>query len=108
VLPSPGSRVNVRRPIQYPLANPRTRRHKPRDGKPDGVESGLPRAGRLYFVPSVSVVASRPMPEDLSALNAFLQEHRRCGQLDGGGDEGHVWMAYECGASIATRARLIG
>jgi len=41
------------------------------------------------------------MPEVLSAFNAFLQEHRRSGELDGGGDEDHVWMACECGASIA-------
>jgi hypothetical protein len=25
------------------------------------------------------------MPELLAALDAFLQEHRRCGELDGGG-----------------------
>jgi hypothetical protein len=36
-----------------------------------------------------------------SPLDAFLQEHRCCGELDGGGDEGHVWMACDCGASIA-------
>ena len=41
------------------------------------------------------------MPELLTALNAFLQEHRRCGELDGGDAEGHVWIACECGASIA-------
>jgi len=41
------------------------------------------------------------MPEVLAALNAFLQEHRCCGDLDGGGDDGQVWMACECGASIA-------
>jgi hypothetical protein len=40
------------------------------------------------------------MPEVLSALKALLQEHRRCGELDGGGDEAHVWMACECGATI--------
>src|SRR6266851_3592388 len=26
-----------------------------------------------------------PMPDLLAALDAFLQEHRRCGDLDGGG-----------------------
>jgi len=26
------------------------------------------------------------MPELLAALDAFLQEHRRCGELDGGVD----------------------
>jgi hypothetical protein len=41
------------------------------------------------------------MPEPLAAIDAFVQEHRRCGELDGGGDDGHVRMACECGASIA-------
>jgi len=42
------------------------------------------------------------VPETLSALAAFVAEHRRCGELDGGGDDGHVWMACDCGASIAS------
>jgi hypothetical protein len=41
------------------------------------------------------------MPELIDALDTFAQEHRRCGELDGGGDDGHVWMACECGANIA-------
>jgi hypothetical protein len=40
------------------------------------------------------------MPDVLSALNAFLQEHCRCGELDGGGDDSHIWMACDCGAVI--------
>jgi hypothetical protein len=40
------------------------------------------------------------MPDVLTALDAFLQEHRRCGELDGGLDRGHVWMACDCGADI--------
>src|SRR4029453_3965526 len=36
------------------------------------------------------------MPELLAALNAVLQEHRRCGELDGGGDDRHVWMVCNC------------
>jgi hypothetical protein len=43
---------------------------------------------------------ARPCPR-ISALNAFLQKYRRCGELDGGGNDSHVWMACECGASIA-------
>jgi len=39
------------------------------------------------------------MPDLLAALDAFLQEHRRCGEVDGG-VEGRVWMACECGADI--------
>jgi hypothetical protein len=41
------------------------------------------------------------MPELLAALDAFLQEHRRCGKLDTGVDGNRVWMACDCGASIA-------
>jgi hypothetical protein len=40
------------------------------------------------------------MPDLFTALDAFLQEHRRCGELDGGLDRGHVWMACDCGADI--------
>jgi hypothetical protein len=38
------------------------------------------------------------MPELLAALDVFLQEHSRCGQLDGGVDRSRVWMACDCGA----------
>lgn len=41
------------------------------------------------------------MPELLAALDAFLQENRRCGELDGGVDGERVWMACDCGAGIA-------
>lgn len=41
------------------------------------------------------------MPELLVALDAFLQEHRRCGELDGGVECERVWMACECGGGIA-------
>jgi hypothetical protein len=41
------------------------------------------------------------MPELLAALDAFLQEHRCCGELDGGVDGERVWMACDCGAGIA-------
>jgi hypothetical protein len=30
------------------------------------------------------------MPDVLSALIAFVAEHRRCGELDGGVDDGRV------------------
>jgi hypothetical protein len=35
------------------------------------------------------------------ALDAFLQEHRRCGALDGGVEGERVWMTCECGARIS-------
>jgi hypothetical protein len=37
----------------------------------------------------------------LNALDAFVGEHRRCGDLDGGLDNGVVWLACSCGAQIA-------
>ena len=40
------------------------------------------------------------MPELLAALDAFVQEHRRCGDLDGGVERGRVWMACDCRADI--------
>ena len=40
------------------------------------------------------------MPELLAALDAFMQEHRRCGEIDGGVDDQHGWLACDCGARI--------
>jgi hypothetical protein len=40
------------------------------------------------------------MPEILSALEAFVAEHRRCGVLDSGIDNGHVWFQCSCGGLI--------
>ena len=37
----------------------------------------------------------------LDDLNAFLQEHRRCGEMDGGVEDGRVWMTCECGAEMS-------
>jgi hypothetical protein len=36
------------------------------------------------------------------ALWAFYQEHRRCGDLDGGVEGARVWMTCTCGAVITT------
>jgi len=46
------------------------------------------------------------MPKLLAALDAFLQEHRHCGELNGDVDSEHVWMACDCGASIAHPFKL--
>ena len=46
------------------------------------------------------------MPELLAALDAFLQEHRRCGDLESGVDGERVWMACDCGARIAHPFKL--
>lgn len=40
------------------------------------------------------------MPELLAALDAFAQEHRRCGELGGGVERQHVWLRCECGAEL--------
>jgi hypothetical protein len=41
--------------------------------------------------------------ELLVALDAFLQAYQRRGELDGGVDGRRVWMACNCGATIAHR-----
>ncbi len=40
------------------------------------------------------------MADLLAALDAFLQEHRRCGEPEGGIDEAVVWMTCDCGARL--------
>jgi hypothetical protein len=45
------------------------------------------------------------MPDLLAALDAFLQEHRRCGELDGGVENERVWMACDCGANLVHPAQ---
>jgi hypothetical protein len=35
------------------------------------------------------------------ALLAFFEEHRRCGELDGGLEAGSLWMVCDCGARRA-------
>jgi predicted RNA-binding Zn-ribbon protein involved in translation (DUF1610 family) len=40
------------------------------------------------------------MPELLAVLDAFLQEHRRCGELDSGVENAVVWMCCTCGAQL--------
>jgi hypothetical protein len=39
-------------------------------------------------------------PEPLEALVAFVAEHQRCGELDGGRDGDYIWLACSCGARI--------
>jgi hypothetical protein len=57
-------------------------------------------------VPRRSVCSTpAPMPDLLAALDAFLQEHRRCGDLEGGVDGQWVWMSCECGASVQRPVR---
>ena len=44
--------------------------------------------------------ATLPRVTILAALDAFYQEHRRCGELDGGVKGDRVWMTCSCGAVI--------
>ncbi len=37
---------------------------------------------------------------DLGALDAFYQEHRLCGDLEGDVETDRVWMACTCGTGI--------
>ena len=36
---------------------------------------------------------------------AFVDDHKRCGDRDGGLDSGQVWMACSCGAQIVHPAK---
>ena len=36
-----------------------------------------------------------------AALWTFYEEHGRCGELDGGVEDGWLWMSGDCGARIA-------
>ncbi len=40
------------------------------------------------------------MPDVLNALVAFVAEHQRCGELDGGTDDARVWLTCSCGAQV--------
>jgi hypothetical protein len=47
------------------------------------------------------------MPELLAALDAFVQEHRRCGELEGGVDGDVVWISCQCGAELSLTAARV-
>jgi hypothetical protein len=44
---------------------------------------------------------SSAVPELFASPDAFVQEDRRGGELDGGVDRERVWMACDCRAGIA-------
>ena len=44
------------------------------------------------------------MPSLFEDLWAFYEEHRRCGELDGGVEGERVWMTRTCGAVINRNA----
>ena len=45
-----------------------------------------------------------PAVSPLSELDAFFTDHHHCGDLDAGVDGPIVWIACDCGASMARRA----
>lgn len=44
----------------------------------------------------------------LTDLVAFFEEHRRCGELDGGVEDGRVRMTCNCGAALTQPLPLRG
>jgi hypothetical protein len=43
----------------------------------------------------------------LTDLDAFFTDHHHCGDLDAGVEAEVVWIACECGASMARRADAV-
>ena len=43
------------------------------------------------------MIISAPMPDVLNALVAFVAEHQRCGELDGGRNGRYIWLGCSCG-----------
>jgi hypothetical protein len=39
-------------------------------------------------------------PEPLAAFLAFMAEHERCGELEGGRDHRYVWLQCSCGGLV--------
>jgi len=44
--------------------------------------------------------SSGPMPDVLNSSVAFAAEHQNCGDLDGGRDDGYIWLTCTRGAQI--------
>ena len=42
----------------------------------------------------------------LAGLTAFFVEHQYCGELDGGRDNGSIWLQCSCGAHITHPASI--
>ena len=48
----------------------------------------------------MDVPMDAPCTRLVASLVAFFEEHRRCGKLDTGTADGHVWAECPCGAAI--------
>jgi len=42
----------------------------------------------------------------LAGLTAFFVEHQECGELDGGRENGSIWLQCSCGAYITRPASV--
>jgi hypothetical protein len=60
--------------------------------------------GRTTYLPTPTPCGTLPAGEPADRLDAFFTEHGRCGDLDAGVDDVIVWIACDCGASMARRA----
>jgi len=62
------------------------------------------RSGRIFVGDQTWRFAMMPgHVATIGRLVSFLQEHRRCGELESGIDDRWVWMVCECGARIMQR-----
>src|SRR5437879_5803522 len=95
VIPHPMPRVTKLDTRRTHILQP-ARHGRPREAAPSG-----------SYTSTEAVESPRPMPDALTALVAFVAEHRRCGDLDGDGgkDNGHVWISCSCGRRIAQPER---
>lgn len=61
----------------------------------------MPSIGNWRLTPRRRAIPGVAMPTIYDALDAFLQEHGRCGELDNGIEDELGWMTCSCGAALA-------
>jgi hypothetical protein len=69
---------------------------------PDSDDKAVSHRGRFKCTSCWRILLATmrpPVPPEV-ALLAFFEEHRRCGELDGGVEGEMLWMTCECGADI--------
>jgi hypothetical protein len=54
-----------------------------------------------FAMPSPQESGHTELSHLLAGLVAFLDEHRYCGELDGGAEDEWTWMTCTCGAVIS-------
>ena len=73
---------------------------RPEQLRPSPCSPSIRVSNGRHWRPSADGATLRAMRMLLDDLVAFFQEHRRCGALEGGVDDGRVWMTCECGAKM--------